>query len=403
VLELRALRARLESPEVASFATTAADQLALQGMAREIDRTLLASNAACALAFGGLEGGAEIARTNLRELAAIASAGERAIEAAADPGAAALARALRVRCESIVAVLDALETRPPDAAAVEAAATTLDQLADWLLDVRTRNLRTALASTGIFRDALALRMLAAVCRALEGTHLSVVAALDAMRPLSSLLGGVDRPRDSAAIASSWATALGVYRGQGALAIVADTSWVEAAAHRAKQGGESPTFDAIFAPFWALTVRHSQAEGFIFVSGRQYEGLTLVPASASAEGTLLLDTSEPLARAVVGVLHAPPSRGAPTAPIDAVCIGPEAARRVAKQVLGQRGHRNVVLGEARLVYLPVARITLLGPRGSRAIALSPAGPLPLDPGQAGKRIQALREAASRAVAPGNTAG
>jgi hypothetical protein len=122
-----------------------------------------------------------------------------------------------------------------------------------------------------------------------------------MRPLSPLLESVERPRDASAIAWCWAGSLSAYRGKASLPVVNDVTWMDAAVQRAKHSDESSAFEPLMVPFWAISVRHTQAEGFFFVSGKQYEALALVPASAAAEGTLLLESGEPLSQAVASAI------------------------------------------------------------------------------------------------------
>lgn len=392
VLELRVLGARIESEEVAAFATAVADNVALATLRKEIERTMTASNAATALSQG-IGAGAAVARRNLADLAK--KAADSALDAATDPAAATLTRAVRTRAEALDALLAALLDTPTDPAAMHAAAARLEETSQWLLTSDSRSLRTALSSTGIQRDAIAARVLASIAEAMKGTPTSVVQALDALAPLSHLLAITTRPRDAAAIVYAWATALAarVY-GRG-LPAITDTSWVsQALASACSPGEQVGRADVVLVPHWIYPVRHTATEGTFFVSGKQREGLAVVPASASAEGTILVARDEPRAamidHAVRGLVRA-------ELPVEPPSVGPEAARIAAKAELRKRDVKNVTLGDAALLYIPIALAQIGGARGTRNTAIGPIGGVRLDPSNVFNASQAL-DAAARAARP-----
>jgi hypothetical protein len=147
-------------------------------------------------------------------------------------------------------------------------------------------------------------------------------------------------------------------------------------------------DVLLAPFWLATVRHTQAEGFFFVSGKQKDGLVLIPASASYEGTQLIPRDAPLA----GYIHqATQTKVRISLPIEPPCVGPETARLGAKAFLRTRDMKNITLGDATLVYVPIA----LAQVGARGFAVSPMGAVPHDPSHVMARVTAL-DAAARAA-------
>jgi hypothetical protein len=392
VLELRALGARIESHEVAAFATAAADTVALAALRRDIDRTMLASNAATALS-AGISAGAGIARNNLADLAQRAE--DSALEAVTEPAVATLTRAVRARAEALDALLAALLDTPPDPGAMHAAAARLEETAQWLLTSDTRSLRTALASTGIQRDATAARVLACIAEAMRGTPTSVVQTLDALAPLAHLLSATARPRDAAALVHAWACALSARLHGRGLPALADTSWVTPTLTAACASGEQIVrADVVLVPHWVYRVRHTETEGTFFVSGKQREGLAVVPASGTAEGTMLIGRDEPrsgvvdqAARALVAV----------QLPVEPPCVGPEAARLAAKAELRRRDVKNVTLGDATLLYVPIALAQLAGARGARTIVVGPLGGLRLEPSNVFNAAQAL-DAAARAARP-----
>lgn len=391
ILGLRSLRARLEAPDVAAFATSQADRLALRSLEEEIDRSMIASHAAVALS-GGIATGAELARTSLRHLAGDGEDG--IIASAADPVWAALTRATRLRCATLLEAVDALCTDPVDADALLRCADRLDETAQSLLTLDARDFRTALASTGVHRDSIAVRVLAAVAQGLGGCGIRVLQTVDALTSIGSLLGSVRQSKDAAWLVHAWSQAIASMARGGSIPAVSDTSWVAAAIESSRQRGEQTgQTDVALVPFWAMPARHAKAEGFFFVSGRQYEGIALVPASAGESGTILAGSQEPMA-AVVN--HALQNLSRVTMPLDPPCVGPEAARQAAKGVLRSRDLRNVTLGEPRLVYLPIALVRYDSPRGSRSIALGPTGPIAIDPAALVARSNALREACGRAV-------
>ena len=391
IMGLRGLKARLESDEVTGFATSAADRMALGRLRADIEHAQLASNAAFAL-NQGLASGQALARTNLEALSAAAgSVG--ALEAAADPAASVFAHAVKSRGEALGELLSALDRAPPDAAGLERAASRLDETAHWLLTHECRSLRTALASTGLVRDATAARVIAAVVRATEGSRLAPLAVLDALAVLAWGLSEVTRPRDAAHLVFAWTKALAVHANNGALPFVSDTAWVQAAAASARKDGEQiARVDLVAAPFWVFPVRHAKAEGIFFVSGHQYDGIALVPASTTPDATQLLPAGDPLGGAIQQAVSAP---SPPPMPIDVARIGPEAARLSARSVLRGRDLRNVALGEGVLVYVPVAMTELVSARGERrTVALGPRGPMPYEPAHVMARTQALAEARRR---------
>jgi hypothetical protein len=397
VLELRALGARIEADEVAAFATTAADTLTLSSLRKDIDRTMAASNAATALSHG-ISAGAAIARTNLAELARRST--DSAVEAAADPAAAALTRAVRTRAESLDALLSALGATPPDPAAMHAAARRLDETAQWLLTSDTRSLRTALASTGIQRDATAARVLAGIADAMQGTGTSVVQALDALAPLSRLLSATTRPRDAAALVHAWATALAARVHRRGLPAITDTTWVDQTLSGACAASEQIVrADVILVPHWIYPVRHTETEGVFLVSGKQKEALAIVPASGGAAGTTLIPRDQPRAayvdRAVRGLV-------AVDLPIEPPSVGPEAARMAAKAELRKRDVKNVTLGDPALLYVPLALAQIGGPRAVRSLVLGPFDEVRLDPSNVFHASRAL-DAAARMAQPDATRG
>ena len=390
ILGLRALRARLDAPEVAAFATSAADKLALARLAVEVDRTMLASNAAFALASSGIAASAGLVRTNLTHLRE--SAAETAIETATDPGGAALLRAFDVRCVAAVSALDALMAQPPDLAALEACAARLEETANWLLTSESRDLRAALASTGVHRDATAVRILVAIAREASRIGLPALGVVEAMHALAPWLQGATNAEDAIALVRQWTLLIAANRCGATLPVVTDTSWGRAAVEAARQGNEQPgQIDVVLAPFWAMPARHAKAEGFLFVSGKQYEGIAVVPASAAGDATVLLQAQEPMS-ALVQQAIATPSR--PPWPLDAPCVGPIAARHLARKVL--RGHdlKNVSIGEATLVYLPIGCVRFSGSKGQRIAFVGPRGVLPYDASHVAARTAAIKAVADR---------
>jgi hypothetical protein len=392
VLELRALGARIEADDVAAFATTAADTLALAALRQDIDRTMSASNAATALSHG-ISAGAAIARTNLVELAQ--KARDNAVEAATDPAVAALTRAVRTRAEALDALLSALGETPPDPPAMHAAAARLEETAQWLLTSDTRSLRTALASTGIQRDATAARVLAGIADAMRGTGTSVVQALDALAPLAHLLSATTRPRDASALVHAWATALAARVHRRGLPAITDTSWVNQTLSGACAAGEQIVrADVVLTPHWIYPVRHTETEGVFLVSGKQKEALALVPASGGADGTTLIPRDQPRA---VHLDRAARALVAVELPIEPPSVGPETARMGAKAELRKRDVKNVTLGDAALVYVPVALAQIGGARGVRSVVVGPFGGVRLDPANVFNASQAF-DAAARAARP-----
>jgi hypothetical protein len=385
ILGLRSLRARLEAEEVAAFATTSADRLALETLRADIDRTIIASNASYALA-SGIALGAELARTNLAALDGSTSA----VAEVADPAAATVTRAFAVRSKALIATIDAVRVTPPDQAALDGAAARLEETAQWLLTADTRDLRGALTSTGIQRDATAARVIASIAQAIRGTTIGVVAMLDTLAPLASYLAHCTRGKDAPWVVFAWAQALAALSTGAGIPAVADTSWVNAAVGAACGNGERPArVDVVLEPFWVYSARMTKAEGFFFVSGKQYDGVVLVPAATSHEGTLLVPREHPMASHIDRALAAP-SR--PGLPVDSAQVGPEAGRLCARGTLRARGLKNVVLGEGQLVYFPVAFAVIVSGTGQRTISMSPLGPVPADAASAVGRAEALTRAA-----------
>jgi hypothetical protein len=126
-------------------------------------------------------------------------------------------------------------------------------------------------------------------------------------------------------------------------------------------------------------------GFFFVSGKQQDGLAAVPAAAPPDGTIVMGRTDSLAGAIENALVHQPQVA--NWALDVPCVGPEAARLGTKAVLRMRNVKNAVLGQARLVYLPVAI------SGGRCIGPGGAFPYALDHMHA--RMSALNAAAMRA--------
>ncbi|MEZ4306514.1 MAG: hypothetical protein R3F14_00480 [Polyangiaceae bacterium] len=272
ILGLRSLRVRIESEEVSAFATTAADRMALDALRDDLDRALFASNAACALA-GSFREGAMLARKNLEVLGRDPPG---ALLATVDPGAAMLASAMHDRCQTLNRALDAVLSTPPDGEALKQSAARLEDLSHTLLTHESRSLRSALASTGIVRDATALRVLAAVASGIERAQLPLAETLDAMQLFAPGLSEVTRHKDVAYLVHGWATAVAAKASGGGLPAIGDTSWMAGAIEQARGRDERcGRVEAMLCPYWAFSVRHSKAEGVFFVSGRQHEGLALV--------------------------------------------------------------------------------------------------------------------------------
>jgi hypothetical protein len=137
---------------------------------------------------------------------------------------------------------------------------------------------------------------------------------------------------------------------------------------------------------------TRAEGFFFVSGKQHEGIVLVPAAATYEGTMLVAKEQPLASHVQQAVTTP---GRASHAVDVAQIGPEEGRLAAKAVLRSKDQKNVALSEASLVYVPVALAMVSGRKGQRTLAVGPMGQLPLDAAVAMARAQALTAAARSA--------
>lgn len=372
ILALRSLRARLDSPEVASFATSVADRVELRKLEREIDRALLASHATVAIATEGLAHGAERACRNLEALRDASK--ESAVEAAISPSEAAVTRAIGVRCEALLEALEAWGTEPAAPDRIRASGARLEDASEWLLSLEERDLRGALASTGLHRDAVVVQMLHLVAEAAGRAGLSAVRAFEQLHAASGLLAGVERDTDAIELVRAWAWQIASVRSGSPLPVVTDVAWTAKAAAQACRSGERVAeSETVLVPYWAMTARHAKAEGFLFVSGKQYDGLALVPASAGEQGTWLLGSEDALARWVQHALAAPST---PAGAMDLPFVGPSAAREGARRILRSRDLRNVSLGEARIVWLPILLVRLEG-GGTRRAALSVLGPVAHD--------------------------
>jgi hypothetical protein len=373
ILALRSLRARLESPEVASFATTMADRVELTKLEREIDRALLASHATVAIATEGLAHGAERACRNLEALREENKAS--AVEAATSPSEAAVTRAIGVRCEALLEALGAWASEPVDADRIRSSGARLEEASEWLLSLEERDLRGALASTGLHRDAVVVQLLHVVVEEAGRAGLSPARVFEQLHAASGLLDRVERDTDAIELVRAWTWQLASVRCGTGVAVVTDVAWTGKAATQACRSGERVAeSETVFVPYWAMTARHAKAEGFLFVSGKQYEGLALVPASADEQGTWLLGPEDHLARWVQHALGAPSK---PTGAMDLPFVGPSAAREGARRLLRSKDLRNVSLGEARIVWLPILLTRLEGAGGARRVALSLMGPVAHD--------------------------
>lgn len=390
VLALRPLRARLQSSEVTAFATSAADQMALNALVLEIDRTMLASNAANALSAGATQG-RQMALTNLAELGSKSES--TTIEEATDPSGSALAHAMHGRCASLARTLEECGKEQVSPDAIAAAADDLDKLAHWMIANDVRGLRSALASTGVHRDATALRMVGKVSQALSNTGIHPLSALDGMAPLAGLLSTVRRSVDVAFLVGTWANVVAGLSGKRGLPIVTDTTWGHAAISMNLQTGEQVAHqEGALTPFMSFHVRHAKTEGLFLVSGRQYEGYALVPLSAHETGTMFLEPGDP----ALGAIEC--AQGQPSQPqmlVDAAFVGPDEARRRVTAALRQRGLKNVTVGDGTITYMPVMMVRYAGPRGERLATLGPRGELPHEPRHVQQRAQTLAQVA-RAV-------
>lgn len=387
ILALRELRARLEAPDVTAFVTSAADQLALQKLLVEIDRTMLASNAAWALASSGLRAGAPLVRNNLGRLRE--SARLSAAETATDPAGAALSRAYEVRSECILGAIDAMVATPPEVDQLDACANRLEETAQWLLTADSRDLRGALASTGVHRDATALRILAAIAKHAATSSLPLLDLLECSGPLAACLEGATRADDAVEIAGVYTMTIAAAACGTPLCAVVDTSWGRVAVEAARQGDERPgQTDVILSPFWVMPARHAKAEGFLLVSGRQVDSIAVVAASSDGESVLLLDPQEPFAQLIQQAL-AHPVR-APWQ-VDPVRTGPSAARVIARKSMRASDLKNVVLTDASLVYLPLGVVQFEGSRGRRPVVVGPKGALPIDAEALMARVRAVHQA------------
>lgn len=386
VLGLRALRSRLESPDVAAFATAPADQLALAALRADIDRTMLQSNVAAALAQG-LADGATVARANLEQLAAEPADGEAPLSLQV-PDASTLQRATRLRAEALLHLLRVFDASPPDPAALEEVAKRLEEVSNWLM-TSDHGLRTALASTGVQRDATAVRALQALAAPLATTPTTVVAALDALAPLAPLLADVAHHRDALALVSSWASALVARARNAALPGSSDASWLHQNLEYARQSHEQLLpYEVALAPFWLAHARYSRAEGFIFTSGTQDEAMIAIPAFASPD---TIASWQPPNPAVPFLLQVSAARGPATQPIVAATVGPEGARKAVKKMSQAKDMHNVLLGNLAFVYLPVALARFASAQGERAAVVGITGLVPIDPTALVRRVQALEAA------------
>ena len=389
ILGLRPLRAKLEAPEVSAFATSAADRLELEKLGREIDRAVYASNAAVAIAGEGLAGGAERARHNIDALRATASSS--AIEESMAPAEAALTRAIGIRCETLLQTIDALLATPVNVEALQVCGTRLEETAQWLLSHESRDLRGALASSGLHRDAVAVRTLGAIAEEASRVGLPPLRVAEELHAASNLLAGASRSQDAVALVRAWTRQLASLCRGGALPSMQDTSWVAKVVEQATGSGErAERVEVVLAPYWAMPARHAKAEGFFFVSGKQYEGLALVPGSAGEQGTLLLGSQDHLAR---WVQHALNNHATMNLALDPPCVGPSAARDAAKRVLRAKEFKNVSLGEAQLVFIPVAVAHFQGAKGPRAVTLTMMGPSNAVARDVAERVGLLRRIAA----------
>lgn len=389
ILELRGQRARLESKEVAGFATSPADRIALDKLRRDIDRAVLASNASVAIATEGLVSGAARAKQNIEKLRETAKT--TAVEQTTAPAEAALNHAFEVRCECLLQALNALTEEPMDVAALQASGERLEATSDWLLAVEERDLRGALASTGLHRDATALLMLGAVAQVARETRLPPMRLMEELHAASDLLANATRSADAIALVRAWALVVASIRLGAVLPAVQDVSWVgKAAEQQARTGEKTSSVDVVFTPYWVMTARHAKAEGFIFKSGKQYDGLALVPGSTDESGTLMLSHQDHLARWVQHALSAPSEV---KQQVDVPWVGPGAACDAARRVLRAKDLRNVSLGEPKLVYVPVAVARFDGPQGQRTSAFALMGPVPHDPSHMAGRVGVMRRIAS----------
>lgn len=390
ILALRGLRARLEAEDVAAFAASAADRLALHKVLAEIDRTMLASHAASALASSGITASRELVRNNLERLQQ--GARQSVAEAVTDPGGAAVSRAFELRCECILGAVDALRAKPPQLDKLEASASRLEEAAQWLLTTESRDLRGALASTGVHRDATALRILAAVANEAARLALPALELIESMQALAPCFERAASPDDAIAVATACALGVAAMTRGAAIPAVTDTSWGRVAVEAARQGDErAGQIDVVLAPFWFMSARHAKAEGFLFVSGKQVEGFALVAASSASDAALLLGPQEPV------TLHIQQALAAPCrAPwqVDLPLTGPSAARQAARTVMRSHELKNVALSEAALVYLPVGVVQLEGSRGRRTAVVGPKGPLPIDAQALSARLAAAQAATAK---------
>jgi hypothetical protein len=389
ILELRPLRAKLEAPEVSAFATSAADRLELDRLRRELDRAVYASNAAVAIAAEGLAEGAPRALHNIEALRATAASS--AIEEATAPAESALTHAVAVRCETLLQAFDALLTSPVDVERLRACGKRLEDTAQWLLSHESRDLRGALASTGLHRDAVAVQMLSAVAEESAQIGLPPLRVIEELHAASKLLANASRSQDAVSLVRSWTRQLASMCRGSALPSVSDLSWVAKVVENATGSGErAEKVEVVLAPYWVMPARHAKAEGFFFVSGKQYEGLALVPASAGEQGTILLGFEDHLSR---WVQHALQNHATMNLALDPPCVGPAAARDAAKRVLRAKDFKNVSLGEAQLVFIPVAVVHFQGSRGGRTATLTVMGPSDAAFQDVDERVGVLKQIAS----------
>jgi hypothetical protein len=390
ILALKSLRARLSSEQVSEFALSGADKHLISDMDRRLGDVMHMSNVADA-ATRRDDVGYSTARRNLEALAL--EAGETLAAVTGDR--AAFVACLQARYRSLSSACEVYARLCQHSPSVSVAdAETLVHAAEELVGAADGIEKSNYSPADAMPFVIAVREEAHGCRTASRwirSHAQmhcdvafpafVASAARALSDVGSAGGGID-------LVEVFSTVLGAARGESAVGVVADRSWVGtwAEGHRAKKtfgllGNEEnlANLREFFIPVWCADLTYSKAAGAVFKSGVEQRCLVAVPACRpKASDVLIIESRDhAIARAVLqpSILQ--------TSAVALPSATWEQVRRVFLEALGRRPDLlNCQLRMKGIAFVPAAVATFNSKKGQRELGAWLDGTLSFDEVRAG---------------------
>lgn len=376
---LRRLVARLDAPEVRSFAITPDDRARLDDLAIRTTFVLRLGTTLRQIAQGS-GGGYRSAQKNVEavvEMLRTAAGGE------ASPYARyLLASAERLAASaSVLAVLGRLHEgttmTPAEALTVLQSARDQMQAAQVSLDASAYSpIEVISARRGLTADLEQIQLLERLLTTYDAVGLANIEPLPAFTGrLERFAGAVGLTTRTTADVIELLSMLAAWfgRSQRSIAAIGDWSWLPAAIEGVrKRGGlfskeETATGQREYwHPFHCFPVRYSEVKGSIFKGGVENEGYVLVSAIGPAT-PIFTAHQTPMFTVIEGAIPSLPGdnrdRPLPLRPVA------DSAMDAQQRCLAEPAIRNARLGEASLLLVPACFVDLSGQSGQRQLNLT----------------------------------